>query len=62
MLTYTPSLPFEHQQINLWHARLGHPSISRMKLMNKHDPDVSFLLILVRTAYPLAKQHRLPFL
>lgn len=50
-----------HQQTNLWHARLGRPSISRMKLVHQIDPRVSFSPDFLCIVSPLAKQQCLPF-
>ena len=45
----------------LWHFRLGHPSLSRMSILQNVLPSFSAQCIDVCTIYPLAKQKRLPF-
>jgi hypothetical protein len=46
---------------NLWHYRLGHPSHSRMKLIQSIVPSISCKHDSVCPICPLAKQHKLPF-
>ena len=45
----------------LWHFRLGHPSLSRMSVLQNVLPSFSTQCTDVCTICPLAKQKRLPF-
>ena len=45
----------------LWHFRLGHPSLSRMLVLQSVLPSFSIQCTDVCTIYPLAKRKRLPF-
>ena len=67
-----PSIPsfFKHLSFdsikdpscNLWHYRLGHPSHSRIKLIQTIVPSISCIQESICLICPLAKQSKLPFL
>jgi hypothetical protein len=46
---------------DVWHYRLGHPSITRMHLLHNKFPEISCNSHDTCTVCPLARQHRLPF-
>lgn len=46
--------------VALWHFRLGHSSVSRMQLLNKHIPNLNSSFQQYTTC-PIAKQKCLPF-
>jgi hypothetical protein len=66
-----PCIPsfFKHLSFNsikdpscdLWHYKLGHPSHSRIKLMQSIVPSISYKQDSICPICPLAKQHKLPF-
>jgi hypothetical protein len=47
--------------LDVWHYRLGHPSISRIKLLHEHVSEISCNSESVCPICPLAKQHKLSF-
>jgi hypothetical protein len=59
-----PSSSFFSKQCNkadLWHLRLGHPSISRFQFIIKNSPNINANKDFVCDVCPRAKQSRLPF-
>ncbi|CAN1754083.1 Retrovirus-related Pol polyprotein from transposon TNT 1-94 [Linum perenne] len=52
---------FQPQQINLWHWRLGHASLDRVKLLQSCNPTIESENILHCQVCHLAKQKRLSF-
>ncbi|CAL1400034.1 unnamed protein product [Linum trigynum] len=52
---------FQSQDFNIWHARLGHPSLSRLKVVKQTCNEVSLPLTQHCETCHLAKQKRLPF-
>jgi hypothetical protein len=66
-----PSIPsfFKHLSFNsikdcscnLWHYRLGHPSHSRIKLIQTIIPSISCIQESICPICPLSKQRKLPF-
>jgi len=46
---------------DVWHYRLGHPSITRMHLLHNKFPEISCNSHDTCTVCPLARHHRLPF-
>ena len=57
----TPQVNQTSSQPDLWHKRLGHPSIHPMKHLADLVPEISFSSNKVCDICPLAKQTRLPF-
>lgn len=47
--------------IDLWHCRLGHVPISKLSVLHKNVPAITFNKNLHCSNCPLAKQHKLPF-
>ena len=58
--TFSSSVSTKDMPI-LWHFRLGHPSLSRMSILQNVLPSFSAQCIDVCTICPLAKRKRLPF-
>jgi hypothetical protein len=66
-----PSIPsfFKHLSFNsikdpscnMWHYRLGHPSNSKIKLIQTIVPSISCIQKSICPICPLAKQRKLPF-
>ena len=50
-----------NRKSNLWHNRLGHPSILPLRLLSKNNPAISFDSHFFCDICPLAKQTRLSF-
>ena len=59
-LAFSSSASTKYMSI-LWHFRLGHPSLSRMSILQNVLPSFSAQCTDVCTICPLAKQKRLPF-
>ncbi|XP_059436398.1 uncharacterized protein LOC132169376 [Corylus avellana] len=47
--------------LDVWHYRLGHPSLARIKLLDKHVSEISCNSESVCPICPMAKQHKLSF-